>query len=97
MSDRPTRYLAIKECIRCHETKEASLFHPVRAGGTADVCKACHRRRTSESMIAKHRKADELFRKQQEEHFAANLKREQERWDSLPDGHPYKAPRRPGS
>lgn len=97
MKKRPKRYLAVKDCERCGQSKVAEAFPKVRGGGTADVCAECKRRAVSEAMIAKHAHADELVLKQHEEHFRKTLEQDQARWDSLPDGHPYKAPRRPGS
>lgn len=97
MPVRPKRFLDPKTCDRCFEEKKADDFPKTRGGGTADICKECKRVAVSDAMIAHHRKGIVGVFKAQDEHFAASLRREQERWDSLPDGHPYKAPRRPGS
>lgn len=97
MADRPKRYLAQKACDRCCATKKAEDYPKVRGGGTADICKQCKSEAVSAAMIAHHGKPLVGALKQQELHFSESLKREQARWDSLPDGHPYKAPRRPGS
>ena len=97
MIARPKRYLEQKSCNRCEKLKLAEEFPKVRGGGTADVCKECKAKAVSASMIEKYRIQDEFFRKRQEEHFKKDLEAQQKRWDSLPDGHPYKAPKRPGS
>ena len=94
---RPKRFLPEKACDRCGITKSAEEFPKVRGGGTTDVCSECKRRAVSEAMLEYHGRALKLALKQNETHFEEDLRRQQERWDALPDGHPYKSPRRPGS
>lgn len=95
IGSRPKRYLSAKTCNRCGQLKMAELFPKVRGGGTADVCKECKRAAVSESMIKHHGKERELFERQQREHFEKTLAERRRVWDSLPDGHPYKSPKRP--
>jgi hypothetical protein len=93
--NRPNRYMAEKVCERCETLKRAEEYPKVRGGGTSDICNECKRAAVAKAMAEFHeRKREELARRQQE-HFDRELANERARWDALPDGHPYKAPKRP--